>query len=63
MFRLVWGDAAFIRDHRSLVENDSVLNWEGKVMVDIVLVGLTTLKSVSSRSLNDYCKANPGMHL
>jgi len=49
IFRLVWGDAAFIRDHKPLVEYDSVLNWEGKIMVDIVLVDLTTLKSVSSR--------------
>lgn len=44
IFRLVCGVAAFIRDHRPLVENDSTLNWEGKMMVDIVLVDLTTLK-------------------
>jgi len=40
----VWGDAACIRDHRPLVENDSVQNWGGIRMVDIVPVDLTAYK-------------------
>jgi len=39
-----WGDAACSRDHSSLVENDSVQNWEGRRIVDIVPVDLTAYK-------------------
>lgn len=38
------GGAACSRDHRPLVENDSVQNWEGRRMVDIVPVDLTAYK-------------------